>query len=357
MNKKFWKGKKVLVTGHTGFKGSWLCLWLQKLEVEVIGYALSPPTQLNLFEDSDVAKNMKSIIGDVRDLDKLKSTIEKHQPEIVIHMAAQPLVRYSYENPVETYTTNVIGTVNLLEAVRLTNCVKVVINVTSDKCYENREWVWSYRENEAMGGYDPYSSSKGCSELVTSAYVNSYFKNEKHSDSDVLVSTARAGNVIGGGDWADDRLIPDLMRAFINNENVSIRNPHSIRPWQHVLEPLHGYMMLVEKLWEDGTSFVGGWNFGPNEDDSREVLWIVKYLAKTWGQGATWSLEKDVKLHEANNLKLDCSKAKTQLGWYPLWDLSTTLSNVAAWYRSYLNKEDIRKVTISQIETFQNSLN
>jgi CDP-glucose 4,6-dehydratase len=261
MNQQFWTGKKVFVTGHTGFKGSWLCLWLQQMDAEVTGYALQSPTQPNLFEVADVARGMRSIMGDIRDGATLAATLQNAAPQIVIHMAAQSLVRYSYIDPVETYSTNVMGTVHLLEAVRKTPSVRAVVNVTSDKCYENREWVWGYRENEAMGGFDPYSNSKGCAELVTAAYRSSFFNPAKHADHQLALASGRAGNVIGGGDWAADRLVPDILRAISENRPVVIRNPHAIRPWQHVLEPLSGYLQLAQKLYEGGAAYAEGWEF------------------------------------------------------------------------------------------------
>ena len=291
VDKSFWVGKVVLLTGHTGFKGSWLSLWLQSMGANVIGYALPPPTNPSLFISANVANDMTSIAGDMRDFPALLSVVEKYQPEIIIHMAAQSLVRHSYANPVETYSTNVMGTVHLLEAARQADSVRAIINVTSDKCYENREWIWGYRENEAMGGYDPYSNSKGCAELVAAAYRNSYFNPASFADHGVGLASARAGNVIGGGDWAEDRLIPDIMRAITQNKPASIRNPHAIRPWQHVLEPLSGYLMLAEKLWKNGAAFGEAWNFGPNDEDAKPVQWIVEQLTKSWGEGASWVLD------------------------------------------------------------------
>ena len=273
VNSAFWKDKRVLLTGHTGFKGSWLSLWLQSMGAQVTGYALAPPSNPSLFDVAEVGKGMTSIIGDIGDLERLRAVFAEHKPEIVIHMAAQALVRYSYVEPVETYSTNVMGTVNLLEAVRGTDSVRAVVNVTSDKCYENREWVWGYRENEAMGGFDPYSNSKGCAELVTAAYRNSYFHPGQYKEHGVAIASGRAGNVIGGGDWADDRLIPDIMRAITQGKPVNIRNPHAIRPWQHVLEPLSGYLLLAQKLFEDGPAYAEGWNFGPNDEDAKPVQW------------------------------------------------------------------------------------
>ncbi len=352
MNRTFWKGKKVLITGHTGFKGGWLAIWLQKLGADVLGYALSPPTEPSLFEVARVADGMTSITGDVRDLEHLKAVVAEHRPEIVIHMAAQALVRYSYRNPVETYATNVMGTVNVLEAVRQTESVRVVVNVTSDKCYENKEWVWGYRENEPMGGHDPYSSSKGCAELVTSAYRNSYFPVADYPRHGVAIASARAGNVIGGGDWAQDRLVPDVVNAFMEGRPVIIRSPRAIRPWQHVLEPLSGYLCLAEQLWERGAELAQGWNFGP-DDDARPVLWIVKYLADLWGEGAGWELDSAEHPHEAHYLKLDCSKAKSLLAWSPRLRLTTALEWTVEWYQGYRRDEDMRCLTEAQIARYE----
>lgn len=352
VNPSFWKGKRVLLTGHTGFKGSWLSLWLQSMGAQVVGYALNPPTDPCLFETAEVAKGMTSIIGDIRDLEHLSRLFAEHQPEIVIHMAAQPLVRYSYIEPVETYSTNVMGTVNLLEAVRSTKSVKAVVNVTTDKCYENREWAWGYRENEAMGGYDPYSSSKGCAELVTAAYRNSYFHPDKYKEHGVAIASARAGNVIGGGDWADDRLIPDIMRAISASEPVNIRNPHAIRPWQHVLEPLAGYLVLAQKLCEEGATCAEGWNFGPNDEDAKPVQWIVEKLTRSWGDGASWVVDGGEHPHEAHYLKLDCSKAKSRLDWHPRWRLEEALDAIVEWQRAYQDGKAIKSVTQEQIQRY-----
>jgi len=352
MSPAFWKGKRVLLTGHTGFKGSWLSLWLQSMGAQVVGYALAPPSTPSLFEVAKVGDDMTSVIGDIRDLEHLRCVFAEHQPEIVIHMAAQALVRYSYIEPVETYSTNVMGTVNLLEAVRATASVKAVVNVTSDKCYENREWEWGYRENEAMGGYDPYSSSKGCAELVTSAYRNSYFHPEKFETHGVAIASGRAGNVIGGGDWADDRLIPDIMRAIMQGKPVNIRSPHAIRPWQHVLEPLAGYLLLVQKLYEEGASYAEGWNFGPNEQDAKPVQWIVEKLTQAWGEGASWTLDGGNHPHEAHYLKLDCSKAKMRLDWAPRWHLEEALSAIIEWQRAYRDGKAMRALTLDQIQLY-----
>ena len=354
MNRAFWKEKRVLVTGHTGFKGSWLSLWLQKLGADVLGYALSPPTQPSLFEVAHVADGMTSITGDVRDLEHLQAVIAEYRPEIIIHMAAQPLVRYSYENPIETYSTNVMGTVNVLEAVRQSESVRVAVCITSDKCYENKEWLWGYRENETVGGRDPYSSSKGCAELVISAYRNSYFPPKEYQHHKVAVASTRAGNVIGGGDWAKDRLIPDIMNAIMENRPVIIRSPNAIRPWQHVLEPLNGYLCLAEQLWVDGPKFAQAWNFGPNSEDAKTVSWIVEYLTSFWGEGARWELDSAQHPHEDNYLKLDCSKARSLLGWAPKLRLSTALEWIAEWYRGYQQNKDMRSLTEEQITRFEN---
>jgi len=353
MNSEFWRGKRVLVTGHTGFKGSWLTLWLQSMGAHVIGYALTPPTELSLFEAADVASGITSIIGDVRDLAHLHAVFEEHRPEIVFHMAAQALVRYSYNEPVETYSVNVMGTVNLLEAVRCSDSVKSVVNVTSDKCYQNNEWEWGYRENEPMGGHDPYSNSKSCSELVTASYRNSFFNSEKYEQHNVALATARAGNVIGGGDWAEDRLIPDIMRAIMRGEQVNIRNPNAIRPWQHVLEPLSGYLLLAQNLYEKGPEFAEAWNFGPNENDAQSVQWIVKKLTHTWGEDANWKLDVSEHPHEAHYLKLDCSKAKSRLNWKPNWRLENALLAIIEWYRAYLEGVDMREITLQQINLYK----
>ncbi|MDD3884411.1 MAG: CDP-glucose 4,6-dehydratase [Gallionella sp.] len=352
MNAEFWRGKKVFMTGHTGFKGSWLSLWLQHLGAEVTGYALQPPTNPSLFEVANVAQGMTSIVGDIRDAEALSKAMQKASPEVLIHMAAQPLVRYSYVNPVETYSTNVMGTVHLLEAVRQTPSVRAVVNVTSDKCYDNKEWVWGYRENEAMGGFDPYSNSKGCAELVTSAYRNSFFNPAQFDKHGVALASARAGNVIGGGDWADDRLIPDILRAISDNKPVVIRSPHAIRPWQHVLEPLSGYLLLAEKLHTQGIAYAEGWNFGPADEDAKPVQWIVEQLTQRWGEGASWQLDGGEHPHEAHYLKLDCSKARMRLDWQPRWHLGYTLELIVAWQQAWLAKQDMRSFTLKQIEQY-----
>ena len=355
MNAAFWQGKRVFLTGHTGFKGGWLSLWLQQLGAKVTGYALEAPTTPSLFEVAGVARGMVSIIGDVRDGEALKRAMAQARPEIVIHMAAQPLVRYSYVNPVETYATNVMGVVNLLEAVRATPGVRSVVNVTSDKCYENREWPWGYRENEAMGGYDPYSNSKGCAELVTAGYRSSFFNAEKYAEHGTALGSGRAGNVIGGGDWALDRLIPDMLRAIGAGQPVMIRNPHSIRPWQHVLEPLSGYLTLAEKLYTEGPVHAEGWNFGPHDTDAKPVEWIIERMTQEWGAGASWSLDGQDHPHEATYLKLDCSKARGQLGWHPRWDIGQTIAKIVEWHKACDQGADMRAMTLAQITTYQNT--
>ncbi len=350
----FWKDKKVFLTGHTGFKGSWLSLWLQSLGAQVTGYALTPPTTPNLFTVAKVESGMRSVMGDIRDLDYLKKIMKETNPDIVIHMAAQPLVRYSYANPVETYMTNVMGTVHVLEAARENKQIKAILNVTSDKCYDNKEIDRGYKEDEAMGGFDPYSNSKGCAELVTSAYRNSFFNIEKYFEHGVALATARAGNVIGGGDWAEDRLIPDFMRAIVKKQKVSIRNPHAIRPWQHVLEPLKGYLMLTQKLYEEGSKFSESFNFGPHENDARSVEWIAEHLVASWGEGAAFEIAENAsQLHEAHFLKLDCEKARTQLAWQPLWPIEEALGRICAWHRAHLNGEDMRTFSLNDIKTHQ----
>jgi CDP-glucose 4,6-dehydratase len=351
VNAEFWCGKRVFLTGHTGFKGSWLSLWLQSMGAKLGGLALAAPTEPSLFDVARIGEGMKSAIGDIRSLDTVVQAMHAFQPEIVIHMAAQPLVRLSYSEPVETYATNVMGTVHVLEAVRRCGTVRCVVNVTTDKCYENREWEWGYRESEPMGGYDPYSNSKGCSELVTSAYRRSFLK-----DAGVALASARAGNVIGGGDWASDRLVPDILRAFEKNAPVVIRNPNSTRPWQHVLEPLSGYLTLAERLWGEGEVFAEGWNFGPRDEDAQPVMWIVERMAKAWGEGAEWQLDPGEHPYEAHYLKLDISKARRSLGWQPRWNLETALSKITLWHRAWRAQQDMREVCFEQITQYTNSI-
>jgi CDP-glucose 4,6-dehydratase len=355
ISKEFWQNKTVLITGHTGFKGSWLSLLLHSLGSDVHGYALDPPTIPSLFEEARISELITSHTGDIRDYNKLVQVLQAINPDIVIHMAAQPLVRYSYEHPVETYEVNVMGTINLLEAVRNTRRIKAVLNVTTDKCYENKEWLWGYRENDALGGYDPYSNSKACSEFVTSAFRNSFLNTKDYEKHGVAIATARAGNVIGGGDWAEDRLIPDFIRSITFSNEVKIRSPYSIRPWQHVLEPLTGYMMLAERLYTDGPMFAEAWNFGPDDTDARNVDWITAKFSELWGAGFSYSIDKNPQHHEATYLKLDCSKAKAELGWTPKLDIEKALTSTVDWYKTWFRKEDVRKLCLHQMEEYFNS--
>ncbi|MBT9145439.1 MAG: CDP-glucose 4,6-dehydratase [candidate division WS2 bacterium] len=349
-----YSGKRVLITGHTGFKGSWLSIWLHELGANVIGYALEPPTIPSLFEICGLDKRITSITGDIRDIRTLRGVFKKYQPEIIFHMAAQSLVRYSYKAPVETYETNIMGTVNLLEACRHTPSVRVIVNITSDKCYENREWVWGYREIDPMGGYDPYSSSKGCAELVTNAYLTSFFNPDSYKGHSVSLASVRAGNVIGGGDWGEDRLIPDCIKALLENRQIIVRYPDAVRPWQHVLEPLFGYLLLAQHLYQDGPAFSGAWNFGPDDEDVKPVRWIVEYVTKMWGNNASWKLDTGKHPHEAHYLKLECSKAKSKLGWHPKWNLKVGLEKTIEWYKAYCNHQDMLNITINQIKSYEN---
>ena len=347
----FWKDKKVFLTGHTGFKGGWLSLWLTSMGAKVTGYALAPNTAPNLFDVLMIdSLTKKSHIADIRDLASLQKAMLEAEPDVVIHMAAQPLVRYSYANPVETYATNVMGTVHVLESARTIDSVRATVIVTTDKCYENKEWVWGYRENEPMGGFDPYSSSKGCAELVTAAYRQSYFSTPNSINK---IASARAGNVIGGGDWSEDRLIPDAIKAFDANVPLMIRNPLATRPWQHVLEPLSGYLILAQALYEQGIAFASGWNFGPRNEDNRAVQEVVDLLISNWGSSARWKKEGSDQPHEANLLKLDCSKAYSQLGWTPKWNLETATQKIVQWQKAYKAKEDMLEISLKQIKEFQ----
>ena len=340
---RFWKGKRVFITGHTGFKGAWLCLWLHVLGAKVTGYALKQPTKPSLFGLCKIDRLIKSIIADIRDLKALKRAMLAAEPEIVIHMAAQPIVRESYKVPVETYSTNVMGTVNVLEAARSCRSVKAVINVTTDKVYENRGMRNAYREGDSLGGHDPYSSSKACSELVASAYRLSYSMN---------LATARAGNVIGGGDWAGDRLVPDFVRAILKGQKLRVRNPKAIRPWQHVLEPLAGYLMLAEKLYKHGGKYAGAWNFGPNDSDAKPVKWIVKKLCAGMGKGSGFVIDRGKHPHEAHYLRLDSAKARKKLGWRPKWNLVKAIDKVIEWTKAYQRKADLRQVCFQQIKEY-----
>jgi len=343
----FWRGKRVFLTGHTGFKGSWLSLWLQRLGAQVTGYALRPPTRPSLFEEARVARGMKSVIADVREPRKLAAALARSRAQIVLHMAAQSLVRESYADPVGTYATNVMGTVGVLEAARAVRSVRAIVVVTSDKCYDNREHPGAYAETDAMGGADPYSSSKGCAELVTAAYRRSFL-----AATGVQVASARAGNVLGGGDWSRDRLVPDALRAFHAGERLGVRNPGAIRPWQHVLDPLHGYLLLAERLWRQ-RAYAEAWNFGPAAADHKPVRWLVDQLARRWGLHAAWRADRAPKPHEAQLLRLDCTKAIKRLRWRPRLDLHRTLDWVVEWHRRCDQGEDAREVTLEQIQRFE----
>jgi len=353
MTPSFWEGKKVLLTGHTGFKGSWLSLWLQQLGAHVAGYSIDVPTKPSLYELAGVARSMESRTGDVRNLATLSTFLKGVNPDVVIHMAAQALVRRSYTNPVETYDTNIMGTVNVLEAVRDVDSVRVVIIVTSDKCYENSERESGYREEEPMGGYDPYSSSKGCAELVTAAYRNSFFNQEDFDSHRTAIASVRAGNVIGGGDWAEDRLIPEIIDALNAGNAPEVRRPDAVRPWQFVLDPLNGYLTLAEHLWLEGPACAGAWNFGPSDEDATSVARVVEQLAHVWGGDDHWRPGNPDQPHEATYLKLDSSKARSQLSWAPVLDLRTTLEWVVEWYKRHWNAGEARAVTLAQIREFQ----
>ena len=353
MDKLFWKDKRVLITGHTGFKGTWLAMILQYVGAKVIGYALPPPTHPNMFELVNADQEMESVEGDVRDFNHLKTIVEQRKPEIIFHLAAQAIVFRSYRDPIETYSTNIMGTVNVLESIHQTAHTKAVVNVTSDKCYENQDWVWGCRESDLLGGVDPYSSSKACSELITSAFRRSFFSQKKTSEPDVRVATARAGNVIGGGDWSEYRLVPDCFRAWTNQEKMMIRFPNAIRPWQHVLEPLYGYLKLAQVLYEGKPESEGSWNFGPSSPNVQSVQNVVEMIASLWGDQAKWQLDEGSNPDEAYYLKLDCSKAKIKLGWSLVWDLETTIQHTVDWFKTYLNTpEIIREKTIGQIEQY-----
>jgi CDP-glucose 4,6-dehydratase len=353
LNRTFWKGRRVFLTGHTGFKGSWLSLWLSSLGAQVTGYALDAPTRPNLYEQAGVAADLKSVAGDIRDYARMKSTLAECNPSVILHLAAQSVVKRGYDDPIETYSSNVMGTVNLFQAIRELERPCAVVNVTSDKSYENREWVWGYRENEPMGGRDPYSNSKGCAELVTSSFRDSFFPPATIDHHGVALGSARAGNAIGGGDWTSDQLIPDLMRAFLAGAPCLIRNPAAYRPWQFVLEPLRGYLMLAERLTENAERFASGWNFGPADDDAKPVEWIANELVRTWGGAAAWKQDTASHPREAHALKLDASKAKTGLGWHPVLPLKPALGWIVEWYQAFQSKGDLRRLTLNQIERYQ----
>ncbi len=331
----FWKGRRVFLTGHTGFKGSWLCLWLHKLGATVKGYSLEPPTEINLFSCFEKHIPIESVIGDIRDLDKLKAELIDFSPDIVIHLAAQALVRKSYQDPIETFSTNIMGTINLFEAARATTSVKAILNITTDKCYKNNEWHWGYRENEPLGGNDPYSNSKACSELITTSYNHSFFKNGTNNSPQINVATARAGNVIGGGDWANDRLMTDIINALIEDKKILLRNPNATRPWQHVFDAISGYLILIEKLYAQGSNYTGAWNFGPNNSGEKSVEWLLNKMVKTWGGSNMHEINLEDHPHEASYLKLDSTKANSLLNWQPKWSLDTAVEDIVSWYKNW----------------------
>jgi len=351
IDRGFWNGKRVFLTGHTGFKGSWLSLWLFSLGANVRGYSLNPLTQPSLFSEAKIDSIAESHIGDIRDQDTLQESMVSFKPDILIHMAAQPLVRYSYDEPIETYEVNVIGTAKVLEVARGCSNLKAIINITTDKCYENDGRTKGFKENDPMGGYDPYSSSKGCAELVTSSYRRSFLQ-----DQGIGLASVRAGNVIGGGDWANDRLIPDILKSFENGSSVVVRNPKATRPWQHVLEPLSGYLVLAQKLYQNPKEYAEGWNFGPNEQDVKPVDWILDKMVSKW-PNSSWELDKSSSPHEAGFLKLDISKAKSKLGWNPLWSLSDTLEKIVHWHQAWLNNEDMQVVCLAEIKEYTKDMN
>jgi CDP-glucose 4,6-dehydratase len=346
---KIWQGRRVFLTGHTGFKGSWLALWLSRLGAQIRGYALDPCTEPNLFNLASVGTVVDDIRGDVRDYTKLEASLTEFRPEVVFHLAAQPLVRRSYVDPVGTYATNVMGTVHLLEAIRKTPSVRAVVCVTTDKCYQNQEWIWPYRESDPLGGYDPYASSKACAEIVSAAYRSSFFPSERLHEHHVAVATARAGNVIGGGDWSEDRLIPDLIRGFRSGQPVLIRRPNAIRPWQHVLEPLYGYMILAQKLLAEPARFAAAYNFGPGDEDIWPVESIATKLVHMWGNGASWVRDSVSSVHEDHILRLDASKARVELGWQPRLKIEAALEWTMAWYQAWKRGENMAQFTVKQV--------
>jgi len=350
MTLEFWKNKRVFITGHTGFKGSWLSLWLQAMGAHVVGYALPPTTSPNLFALADIEANMTSIMSDIRDLNALNNAIEDHKPEIVFHLAAQPLVRLSYSKPIETFSINAMGTANVLEALRSQNSVRAAVIVTSDKCYENQEWLWGYRENEPMGGRDPYSSSKGCAELICAAYRDSFFK-----ETGPAIATARAGNVIGGGDWSEGRLVPDILKAIETKSELVVRNSLATRPWQHVLEASGGYLLLAQRLWEKGQQFASAWNFGPPIDDVRTVRWIIDNLSLHYSYNITYKQTTDTLPHEAYYLSLDSTKARKLLGWKTEWSLEKTLLKIADWHKALIQGKNMRGISLQQIASYSST--
>ena len=352
MNSDFWSGRKVLVTGHTGFKGSWLCLWLHRAGAKVVGYALDPPTTPSLFVAADVANSVESIRGDIRDVERLTDVIRRSAPDVILHLAAQSVVRASYADPIETYSTNVLGTACVFQAVRNSGGARTIVNITTDKVYHNREWVWGYRENDELGGHDPYSNSKACAELVTQAFRDSFFPAAKLGEHGVAIASARAGNVIGGGDWTADQLIPDVMRAFAAHRPVMIRQPKSVRPWQHVLDCLSGYILLAERLSASPPEVSGAWNFGPDIADARPVSWLVDVLVKAWGGDAAWRIDAGAHPHEAELLRLDASKATKSLGWAPRLPLSEALAWTVDWYKSHFAGRSARDLCADQIDRY-----
>jgi len=358
INRSFWKGRRVFLTGHTGFKGSWLSAWLLELGAQVFGYSLDAPSNPNIFSAAKLCEELESMHADVRDFEKLQGAINRFKPEIVLHLAAQALVRPSYKDPLETFSTNVMGTAAVLEACRHSKDVRAVVIVTSDKCYDNREWLWGYRENDPMGGHDPYSASKGCAELVRESFMCSYFAPEKISEHGKAVASARAGNVIGGGDWAEDRLIPDLVRGYVAGSSTVIRNPKASRPWQHVLDPLCGYLMLAERLYRADPKACGAWNFGPAVQSVASVGTVATKFVKYLGSPAAWHFDSKNEPHEAFSLKLDCSKAISQLAWQPLWGLDQTLQRTARWYQNYYldrSAESVRAELFKDIRDYSST--
>ena len=353
MNREFWRNRRVFLTGHTGFKGSWLALWLTDMGAQVTGFALNPPTEPNLHQLFAMNGRLTAITNDITNGIALRDALRLSKPEIVIHMAAQPIVLASYREPVKTYETNVMGTVHLLEAIRTESSVRAVVNVTTDKCYENKEWVWGYRENESLCGEDPYSNSKSCSELVTACYRKSFFRPANYELHRVALATARSGNVIGGGDWAADRLVPDCLRALLKGEIIKLRNPQAIRPWQHVLEPLRGYLTLAEKLFVEGSRYGEGWNFGPNASDARSVEWVARKLCELWAKEAVIEFADIDQPHEAQILRLDCSKAGSSLGWLPVWSIEEALRFTVEWYKAFDSGQDMTIFSLAQIHHYE----